>query len=274
MSGERLGEGTMGVGRTVSFGRRARLASAAMGIAGLAVLVLPSSEAFGATINVTPGHSIQAAVNAAHAGDTVHVAAGTYHESVEVKTGGINIVGDGQGSTILVPPASPPTSQSAVCFDPSSPTDFSGMCIHGVIDTNFNVVTPIAPVRVSGFTVKNFNVVGVFLFGATSPRVDHVTAVNNAEYGIVAFSSTNVVFDSNIAKFSGEAGIYVGDSPNAHAIVTNNVAVNNADAGIFVRDASGPGTVANNSVRGNCAGIFFLNTGANPANWDVFGNVA
>src|SRR5438876_1090422 len=115
------------------------MTSAGAGIAAVAAFVLPSGAAYGTTINVTPGHSIQAAVNAAHAGDTVHVAAGTYHESVEVRTGGINIVGDGQGSTILVPPASPPTSQSAVCFDPSSPTDFSGMCIHGVIDQNFNV---------------------------------------------------------------------------------------------------------------------------------------
>ena len=263
----------MGVGRTVSYGRRARLASAAVGIAGLAVLVLPSSEAFGATINVTPGHSIQAAVNGAAAGDTVHVAAGTYHESVEV-TKSLNIIGDGQGATILVPPASPPTKQSAFCNDPSTPTEFHGMCVHGVIDQNGNVVTPVGPVRVSGFTVKNFNGVGVLFFGATSPHVDHVTAVNNADYGITGFVSTNDVFDSNVAKFNGEAGIYVGDSPNARAIVTNNQVTNNANAGIFVRDASGPGTVANNSVRGNCIGIFFLNTGSNPANWDAFGNVA
>src|SRR5205085_11133567 len=62
--------------------------------------------------------------------------------------------------------------------------------------------------------------------------------------------------------------------PQANATVTNSQANNNANTGIFVRDASGPGTVANNAVRGNCSGIFFLNTGSNPANWDVFGNVA
>ena len=40
-----------------------------------------------------------------------------------------------------------------------------------------------------------------------------------------------------------------------------------------MRDANGPGTVANNSVRGNCAGILFLNTGANPAHWVASGNL-
>jgi len=41
-----------------------------------------------------------------------------------------------------------------------------------------------------------------------------------------------------------------------------------------VRDASGPGSVANNVARGNCGGILFLNTGANPSNWTASGNEA
>lgn len=257
-------------------GRTIRMASAAVGIAGMAAFVLPSAAAYGATINVTPGQSIQAAVNAAHAGDTVHVAAGTYHESVEI-TKSLNMVGDGQGATIIVPPSSPPRSQGAPCFDPNAPTEFNGLCIHGVIDKNFNVVTPVGPVSVHGFTVKNFNGTGVLFFGATSPHVDHNTFLNNADYGTAAFVSTNDFFDSNISNQNGEAGFYMGDSPAANGTMTNNQAMNNFAIGIFVRDASGkaaaPGKVANNSVRGNCIGIFFLNTGANPANWEASGNL-
>ena len=52
----------MGLGRTF------RLASAGVGIAGLAAFVLPSAAAYGATITVSPGQSIQTAVNNAHAG--------------------------------------------------------------------------------------------------------------------------------------------------------------------------------------------------------------
>jgi hypothetical protein len=248
------------------------MASVGVGIAGMAAFVLPWTPAYAATINVTPGHSIQAAVNAAHPGDTVHVAAGTYHESVEVKKS-LNIIGDGQGATILVPPSSPPTKQSAFCFNPQDPSSFNGMCIHGVIDQNFNVTNPVGAVRVSGFTVKNFQGIGVVFFGASSPHVDHSTFLNNRDYGTTAFVSSNDVFDSNVSNLNGEAGIYVGDSPHANAIVTNNQTMNNANFGIFVRDASGPGQIANNVTRGNCGGIFFLNTGSNPSNWEASGNL-
>jgi len=254
-----------------------RMASAGVGIAGLAVFLVPSAPAFGATITVNPGHSIQAAVNAAHAGDTIRVTTGTYRESVEV-TKSLNIIGDGQGSTILQPPASAPTGESPACFDPSDPSSVNGFCTHGTFDSHGNVVTPVGPVRVSGFTVKNFGGTGVIFFGASSPHVDHNTFLNNAEYGTAAFVSSNDFFDSNISNKNGEAGIYLGDSPSANGTVTNNQTMNNANFGIFVRDASGqaaaPGTVANNSTRGNCAGILFLNTGANPANWNAFGNLS
>jgi Right handed beta helix region len=256
----------MGLGRTV------RMATAGVGIAGLAAFVLPSAPAYGATINVTPGHSIQTAVNAAHAGDTVHVAAGTYHESVEVKKS-LSIIGDRQGATILVPPSSPPTNQGPPCFDPSSPADVNGFCVHGTFDQNFNVTNPVGSVRISGFTVKNFGGTGAVYFGASSPHVDHNTFLNDGEYGTAAFVSTNDFFDSNTSNLNGEAGIYMGDSPNAKGTVTNNQVLNNANFGIFVRDASGPGQIANNVTRGNCAGIFFLNTGANPSNWEASGNL-
>ncbi|MBV8980072.1 MAG: right-handed parallel beta-helix repeat-containing protein [Acidimicrobiia bacterium] len=220
------------------------------------------------------GQSIQAAVNAANPGDTIRVAAGTFRESVEV-TKAVSIIGAGQGSTILVPPASAPTSQTTACFDPSSPTEFDGFCIHGTVDPNTgNATAPIGPVRVSGFTVKSFNGIGVLFYGTTSPQVDHNTLVGNSDYGTAAFVSTDDVITANIARGNGEAGIYVGDSPGARAKVTGNSSTGNDDFGIFVRDASGPGTISGNEVRGNCGGILFLNTGANPSNWDASGNIA
>ena len=260
----------MGLRRTV------RTAAATAGLAGFALVLLPSAAAYGATVTVSPGQSIQAAVNAASPGDTIQVAAGTYHESVEV-TKTLTIVGAGAGSTILVPPSSAPSGESAFCFDPTNPTSFDGMCIHGAVDNSGNVITPVAGVRVTGFTVKNFNGVGVLFYGASSPHVDHNSFLNNSDYGTTAFVSTNDVFDGNVANRNGEAGIYVGDSPAADATVTNNQAMSNANFGIFVRDSSGPGMVANNSVRGNCGGIVFLKTGSGastPTTWTASGNIA
>src|SRR5438067_3681699 len=149
MDGERAGEGTMRLRRTV------RMASATVGVGAVALFALPSPAAYGLTRNVSPGQSIQAAVNAAQPGDTIHVAAGTYRQSVEI-TKSLTMVGDGQGATIIVPLTSPPTKQSPVCFNPSDPPSVHGMCIHGTFDSKGNVVTPVANVRVTGFTVKNF----------------------------------------------------------------------------------------------------------------------
>jgi len=171
--------------------RMVRVSLVTVGIVGLAALGLPPGGAYGATISVAAGQSIQAAVNAANPGDTIRVAAGTFRESVEV-TKAVSIIGAGQGSTILVPPASAPTSQTTACFDPSSPTEFDGFCIHGTVDPNTgNATAPIGPVRVSGFTVKSFNGIGVLFYGTTSPQVDHNTLVGNSDYGTAAFVSTD-----------------------------------------------------------------------------------
>jgi parallel beta-helix repeat protein len=261
----------------LGLGRRTRVASVAVGVAVVFAFLVPAGEAYGVVRNVAAGQSIQAAVNAANPGDTINVASGTFRESVEV-TKSLTILGAGQGSTILQPPASPSATQPPVCQDPSNPNPQNGFCIHGTVDQDMNVVAPVGSVRVSGFTVKNFSGVGIFYFGASSPQVDHNTVLNNAEYGAAAFVSTNDRFTDNIANKNGEAGIYVGDSPGANAVINNNQANNNANFGIFVRDASGtsaaPGKVTNNLVRGNCAGILFLNTGSGEAHWEGANNQA
>jgi parallel beta-helix repeat protein len=262
----------------VGLGRRAKVMSAAVGVATVGALLVPGGAAYGAVVNVAAGQSIQAAVNAASPGDTIKVASGTFRESVEV-TKSLTILGAGQGSTIVQPPASAPANHSPVCQDPSDPSPENGFCIHGTFDQNMNVVTPVANVRVSGFTVKNFSGTGIIFFGASSPQVDSNTVLNNGEYGTAAFVSTNDRFTDNTANKNGEAGIYVGDSPAANAVVNNNQASNNANFGIFVRDASGvssanPGKVTNNLVRGNCAGILFLDTGSGEAHWDGSNNQA
>ena len=74
------------------------------------VLALVGAQvAFGATLEVGAGHTyttIQAAVTAAAAGDTISVGAGTYAESVAVNKGVI-ILGVG-ATTIVAPPSGSP----------------------------------------------------------------------------------------------------------------------------------------------------------------------
>jgi hypothetical protein len=66
-----------------------------------------------------------------------------------------------------------------------------------------------------------------------------------------------------VTKGSGEAGLYVGDSQNADAIVRDNLATGNG-IGIFVRDAA-HGLVEDNRSFDNCIGMLFLDTPDDPA---------
>ena len=125
----------------------------------------------------------------------------------------------------------------------------------------------------TGFTVRDFPGVGIVFAGTNRIRADHNVAANNQGYGITAFNSTHGQFEYNTSYGSGDAGFYVGNSPNADFTVRYNTAF--ADLwGILVRDAS-TGTVTDNLVHDSCSGMVFLNTGTTTGvhNWRVSNNI-
>jgi hypothetical protein len=223
---------------------RVKTTAVALALAAL-LLGLPASAA-ARTITVSPGESIQAAVDDAAPGTTIKLEKGTYHGTVVVQKDGIEIVGAGRKATKIDATATPP-AECVICFH-GEPND------------------PIEDVHVSRLTVTGAGN-GVFFVMAKDISVKHVFAADNAEYGIVAFESNEIVFAKNVTPRNGEAGIYIGSSDDADALVWGNVSYGNV-FGFFLRDASN-GTVLKNKAFGNCAGFLFLETGdPHPAhNW-------
>jgi parallel beta-helix repeat protein len=235
---------------------------------GVALGTASPAGAQGALI-VNPGESIQAAVDAASPGTTILVRPGTYAEHVTITTDGIRLLGEG---ATLVPPDEHPAS--ACSFGEAS---VDGICAIGELDfpdpEGPPVVTdPISDVTVSGFTVEGFEGVGILFIGAENPVVGHTVTDDNEEYGIARFLSTGGKIVGNQASGAEEAGIYVGDSPDADVLVVGNETSDNGEFGFFLRDAAN-GQLVGNRAHDNCVGAIVLNTGANIAgDWTFTGN--
>ncbi len=227
----------------------------ALGLALSAVCAASASAS--ATIVVWPGQSIQAAVNRANPGDTVLVKRGVYHQSVLISKNRITLRGAGDflGGTVLKPPASVPENLCNTVFGPT------GVCIFAKkVDTETGaVIKAVHDDTVTAMYVTGFQGNGVFGYGADDLRVTHVKAVDDGEYGISRFASSETLFADDVAAGNDEAGFYVGDSPDADTVVRHNRAFGNA-LGIFIRHARHV-TITGNRATGNCQGILVLDDG-------------
>jgi len=216
-----------------------------VGMAVIAPLTYAGS-AFAATTRVVhPGESIQAAVDASDPGDTVLVESGTYAQSVAIRESGIALVG--RGAT-LVPPA-----EGGAC------PDNDGICIA----PKGRKAPPLDGVTVQGMTVKGFAGSGIFAINQTNLTYNRNTSIDNAEYGIAAFSTVGTRMTHNSSTGAEEANFYLGDSPGANGLIRANVSHRGA-LGIFIRNSEGV-TVQDNDVRNNCAGILVLADAPGPA---------
>ena len=236
-------------------------------------LVAAAAGARDSIHHVRPGESIQSAIDAARAGDTIVVGPGTYRENLTITKDGITLRGAGSGDrgTVLAAPATPHASP---CNEFG---EVNGICVAGEFTLGSDEVgTPVHSVQVSGLSVRGFSRFGVVVYNAIDTTVSNVETAGNHRYGLVAFTVSGIrVLDSS-SHDNGQGGFYIGDAPQADAVVKGNEAYRNAASegiGLFVRDAS-HGIVRDNRIEANCVGMLLVDTaGDGPVgNWSVGGN--
>ena len=243
---------------------RVKMTFAVLALAALALVVPASSTA--RTVKVEAGESIQDAIDNAKPGTTIKIEEGTYAESLLIDKDGIELIGEGRKKTHIVPPATPTVGEG--CVQPAGPGGppepvVDGICVFDV-DAEFNPLSTVEDVEIGHLSVDGFNN-SIFLFHTRDAEVTRTILSDYHEYGVFANDSRGTEIERNVTYNSvedhnPEAGIYVGDSPEADATVWKNVSFGNL-LGIFVRDAA-HGKVLENKSFSNCVGVLFLNTDA------------
>jgi hypothetical protein len=186
---------------------------AAGSLIGSLTLVSPTSAMANMHL-VHPGDSIQTAVDTASPADTIMVGAGTYRESVKIQTDGLIL--RAKGSVTL----KPLKHGDGQCYLPGH---VAGFC---AVPADFDLSVGSYTRRVRDVTITGFRIVGfddgVFGVGTENLKVSHVVAIDNIDYGVASFDGIGTRFTRNATSGSQDAGIYVRDSVDANAVVTNN----------------------------------------------------
>jgi parallel beta-helix repeat protein len=218
----------------------------------------PANAASRQVITVHPGDSIQAAIDAASPGAKVKIRAGTYHENVYVGKDAIELEGDGVHDTLLLPPD---TATPNPCVGDDG-TIFGAVCV------GFVAGDPVDDFELEDMTIQGF-ANGAFLVNTSDAEIERMVFADNEEYGMFYNDSTGGEIHDNVAYGSHEAGLYIGDSPNADVDVEDNEAYDNGN-GILLRDASN-GEAERNDLHDNCIGILLINTGApsDADDWEI-----
>ena len=217
----------------------------------VAVLAAALPAPAAATITVSPGDSIQKAVNEARPRETVKVKPGTYKEdahncpaeegtcAVLIKKG-IELIGLTEEGNPVVLKAKDGEHQGIEAARKG-----------GVKCAKNNKDLRIKNLLIKGFTVKGFKGDGVFVRCADDWRITNVVAKGNDEYGIFPVFSGKGRVDHSFASGANDTGIYIGQSHDVR--IDHNYATDNV-SGFELENTSGA-RADHNVGFGNTAGL-------------------
>ncbi|MSW96341.1 MAG: hypothetical protein F2796_06030, partial [Actinobacteria bacterium] len=140
--------------------------------------------------------TIQRAVNAAKAGDTIRIRPGVYRERVVVK---------GTKKRYL-----------KIIGDPRKPTRVLLTGIRSkplTVPSNGIVINGADEVVVNGIAVQDYGSNGVFAVNVNGYKITNVVAKRCGVYGIYAFNSVGGSIMTSTAAWNSDSGIYVGQTP-------------------------------------------------------------
>ena len=180
-----------------------------------------------ATLRVPEDYpTIQAAVKAAHPGDLVSIAPGTYAEAVTVNIPNLTIRGRDRQKVVL---------------------DGNYQLGNGFTVVANNVI-------LENMTARRFIGNGFYWTGIKGFRGSYLTAYSNGDYGIYAYTSTYGQFDHDLGAGSPDAGFYVGGCRPCHVLLTNDISEDNA-LGFSGTNAGGDLVLRNSIWRDNRTGL-------------------
>jgi hypothetical protein len=171
--------------------------------------------------------TIQAAVDAAGPGDLVLIDRGTYREEVEVTTPGLTIRGVDRNEVVIDGELQRPNGIEVFFAD---------------------------GVAIENLTVRNATGNGVFWTGVRGFRGSYLTALDNADYGIYAFDSSDGLLEHSYASGSPDAGFYIGQCDPCQATLTDSISEWNG-LGFSGTNASTQIFIVSSIFRHNLSGI-------------------
>lgn len=222
---------------------------------------------------VSPGASIQAAINAADNGDTINIAAGTYVENVIVNKS-VELAGAGQSSTIIKPATSLPNpcAGSSTCgsitastnvvavqannvvihgltVDGDNPTLTSGIVRNGAdLDARNGIITNhhagvFNGTEIYDVTVRNIYLRGIYPSSGGSFNIHDNTVQNvrgdSGSIAIMAWMSAGTISGNTISEAND--GIAANHSKGIQFL---NNTVTNSGSGVHTDNAGDGGGVA------------------------------
>jgi hypothetical protein len=139
--------------------------------------------------------TIQAAVKAAKAGDTIKVAHGTYKGQVEIAGASkryLQIIGDVKHPEKVI-------------------VELKGQ--HGKNAQNGFYVHDADQVHIAGFQAQHYKANGFFALNVKGYKFDHDIAKWGGTYGIYAFNSYGGVISDSVGAWNNDSGFYIGQTP-------------------------------------------------------------